>query len=108
MSEINLYKINNIQKLREKLIDKEFKKKNETKKIEIENNEIKEEFHMTFYYHQDSEEKELPWKNFAEKFNFTPPNLHSRPNAIILIENDGNYVSVKNLTDFFIFHLLGE
>ena len=95
MSEINLYKINNIQKLREKLIDKEFKKKNGTKKIEIENNEIKEKFHMTFYYHQDSEEKELPWKNFAEKFNFTPPNLHSRPNAIILIENDGNYYGIS-------------
>lgn len=91
MSEINLYKISNLKELKKKLKDKKFKKKNETKKVEIE----EETYLMTLYYHQDEENKELPWKNFAHKFDFTPPDMPSRPNAVILIEKDETFYGIS-------------
>lgn len=91
MSEINLYKISNLKELKKKLNDKKFKKKNETKKVEIE----KETYLMTLYYHQDEENRALPWKNFAMNFGFTPPDMPSRPNAIILIEKDDTFYGIS-------------
>lgn len=95
MSEINLYKINNLKEFEKKLKDKEFKKKNKTKKVEIDENNIKETYLMTLYYHQDEEDRALPWKNFALKFGFTPPDMPSRPNAIILIEKDETFYGIS-------------
>lgn len=95
MSEINLYKINNLKGFEKKLKDKEFKKKNKTKKVEIDENNIKETYLMTLYYHQAEEDKVLPWKNFAMNFGFTPPDMPSRPNAIILIEKDETFYGIS-------------
>ena len=95
MSEINLYKINNLKEFKKKLKDKEFKKKNKTKKVEIDENNIKETYLMTLYYHQAEEDKALPWKNFAMNFGFTPPDMPSRPNAIILIEKDETFYGIS-------------
>lgn len=95
MSDINLYKINNLKELKKKLKDKKFKKKNKTKNVKIKKENTPETYLMTFYYHENEEEKELPWKNFARKFNFTPPDMPSRPNAIILIEKDEKHYGIS-------------
>lgn len=95
MSDINLYKISNLNELKKKLKDKKFKKKNKTKIVEINEENTKETYLMTFYYHKDKEDKELPWKNFARKFDFTPPDMPSRPNAIILIEKDETFYGIS-------------
>lgn len=50
---------------------------------------------MTLYYLQDEKDKVLPWKNFARKFDFTPPNMPSRPSAIILIEKDATVYGIS-------------
>jgi len=95
VSEINLYKISNLKELKKKLKNKKFKKKNKTKKVEIGEDNTKETYLMTLYYHQEKEDKELPWKNFARKFDFTPPDMPSRPNAIILIEKDETFYGIS-------------
>ena len=95
MSDINLYKISNLKELKKKLKDKKFKKKNKTKKVEIGEDNTKETYLMTLYYHKDEEDKELPWKNFALKFDFTPPDMPSRPNAIIIIEKDKIFYGIS-------------
>ena len=95
MSDINLYKISNLNELKKKIKNKKFKKKNETRKIEIREGDTKETYLMTLYYHKNEEDKELPWKNFALKFDFTPPNMPPRPNAIILIEKDKTFYGIS-------------
>jgi len=95
VSDINLYKISNLKELKKKLKDKKFKKKNKTKKVEIGEDNTKETYLMTLYYHKDEEDKVLPWKNFALKFDFTPPDMPSRPNAIILIEKDEIFYGIS-------------
>jgi hypothetical protein len=95
VSEINLYKINNLKGFEKKLKDKEFKKKNKTKKVEIDKNNVKKTYLMTLYYHQAEEDKVLPSKNFAMNFGFTPPDMPSLPNAIILIEKDETFYGIS-------------
>ena len=50
MTEVSIYKINNLSKLKSKLLDKGFEKKNNTKKIEIGGGNDKESYLMEFYY----------------------------------------------------------
>lgn len=95
MSEITLYKISNIEELKKKLTEKEFKKQNETKKVEIKENERTETYFMELYYNQNTDFQELNWANFARKFNFNPPEIQSRPRAIIIIEKDETYYGIS-------------
>ena len=48
MSEITLYKINDLSELKSKLIEKGFEKKDNTKKVEIGENRNKETYLMEF------------------------------------------------------------
>ena len=85
MSEINLYKISDMSKLKSKLENKEFEKKINTKELIIGTGKNKEIYLMEFYYNHNIDLKELSWKNFALNFDFNPSDVQSNPRAMILI-----------------------
>lgn len=95
MTEITLYKINDISKLKSKLKNKGFEKKNNTKKVEIGSEENKDEYLMDFYYHHNTDLNELGWKNFASSFGFDIDDVQSNPRAVILIKKDEIYYAIS-------------
>lgn len=95
MSEINLYKISDIEKVIEKITDKGFEKKNESKAVEIGEGNEKETYHMSLYYNHNDAANDLSWKNFAENFDFTPSPIQSNPRAVIVIEKDNDCYAIS-------------
>ncbi|WP_296789782.1 DUF6119 family protein [uncultured Methanobrevibacter sp.] len=95
MSDISLYKINNISKLKSKLIKEGFEKKNNTKKVEIGEGKDKKEYLMEFYYEHGMDLNVVSWHNFAENFDVTPSEVQSNPRAVILIERDESYYAIS-------------
>ena len=95
MSEITLYKINDLSELKSKLIEKGFEKKDNTKKVEIGENRNKETYLMEFYHEHNTDLNEVSWKNFAKNFDFTPSGIQSNPRAVILIEKDKMYYAIS-------------
>lgn len=95
MSEINLYKISDMSKLKSKLENKEFEKKSNTKEVIIGTGKNKEIYLMEFYYNHNIDLKELSWKNFALNFDFNPSDVQSNPRAMILIFKDNQYYAIS-------------
>lgn len=95
MSEISLYKINNMSKLKSKLIEKGFEKKNNTKKVEIGEGNDKGFYLMEFYYEHSTDLNVVSWQNFAKNFDVTPSEVQSNPRAVILVEKDDLYYAIS-------------
>lgn len=95
MSEINLYKISDMSKLKSKLENKEFEKKSNAKEVIIGTGKNKEIYLMEFYYNHNIDLKELSWKNFALNFDFNPSDVQSNPRAMILIFKDNQYYAIS-------------
>ncbi len=95
MTEVSIYKINNLSKLKSKLLDKGFEKKNNTKKVEIGEGKDKESYRMEFYYEHDADLNEVSWQNFAKNFDVTPSQVQSNPRAVMLIEKDETWYAIS-------------
>lgn len=95
MTEVSIYKINNLPKLKSKLIEKGFEKKNNTKKVEIDEENDKESYLMEFYYEHVTDLNEVSWQNFAKNFDVIPSQVRSNPRAVVLIEKGETYYAIS-------------
>lgn len=93
-TDINLYKINNVENFKNN-IDKKYKKHSINEdKLSEEEKEFLNDISLTLYYFKEKK-SEIKWEWIANKFDVNITSPKSRPKAILLINKDNNHYAIS-------------